>query len=251
MKFKLALISGDQKSLTQFLHNSDSFELIANTDNGTDGIRIINELMPDVAICDLVLKGTDGLTLLEKVKGTNTKIVIYSAFDSDDVIRSACLKGAALYLVKPLTPETLAARLIDLLKNQTPENNNTQLTAFSAAEEVRISNVFLSAGIPPHIKGYGFLRTGVQLAMHNPAILGNITKQLYPLIAENYNTSASKVERGIRHAIEVAWNRGRIENLNSIFGVSFYSSGDKPTNGEFIALIADRLIQEMHLGKLG
>lgn len=108
----------------------------------------------------------------------------------------------------------------------------------------RISNIFVSVGIPAHIKGYQFLREGIKLAVDNPQIINSITKSLYPTIAQHFNTTASKVERAIRHAIEVAWNRGKIENINSIFGVRVYTSSEKPTNGEFIALLADKMLLE-------
>ena len=108
----------------------------------------------------------------------------------------------------------------------------------------KISNIFISIGIPAHIKGYQFLREAVKLAVEEPEIIGSITKRLYPTIAEKFETSSSKVERGMRHAIEVAWNRGKIENINSLFGLKIYSSNEKPTNGELIALIADKMIME-------
>ena len=102
----------------------------------------------------------------------------------------------------------------------------------------------MSIGIPAHIKGYHFLRSGIILAVNDPSVINSITKRLYPAIAEEYDTSASKVERAIRHAIEVAWNRGKIENINSLFGIKVYSANEKPTNGEFIALLADKLLLE-------
>ena len=108
----------------------------------------------------------------------------------------------------------------------------------------KISNIFISIGIPAHIKGYQFLREAVKLAVEEPEIIGSITKKLYPTIAEKFETSSSKVERGMRHAIEVAWNRGKIENINTLFGLKIYSSNEKPTNGELIALIADKMIME-------
>ena len=107
-----------------------------------------------------------------------------------------------------------------------------------------ISNVFITVGIPAHIKGYQFLREAVKMAIVNPDIINSITKKLYPEVAKRFNTSASKVERAIRHAIEVAWNRGKIENINSLFGVRVYSPNEKPTNGEFIALVADKMLLE-------
>lgn len=108
----------------------------------------------------------------------------------------------------------------------------------------RIANIFISVGIPAHIKGYQFLREAIKMAVDTPDIINNITKKLYPSIADKFDTSSSKVERAIRHAIEVAWNRGKIENINSIFGIKVYTANDKPTNGEFIALVADKMILE-------
>ena len=110
--------------------------------------------------------------------------------------------------------------------------------------EEKITNIFITVGIPAHIKGYQFLREAIKLAIANPEIINSITKKLYPTIAEKYSTSASKVERAIRHAIEVAWNRGKIENINNVFGLKVYSSNEKPTNGEFIALVADKMLIE-------
>ena len=247
MKKTVALIFDDNSALSDKISSDEELELIAATDNGSEGEKIIKKLKPDAAICDIALKEADGLTMLERAGKTDTKIIIYSAFGGDEVIRKTRSLGAVLYLVKPLPPEVLLSRLKDVLTANYAQELVSQEE--DNAAELRISNVFLSAGIPPHIKGFTFLRTGVKLAINSPEILGNITKQLYPKIADNYKTSPSKVERAIRHAIEVAWNRGRIENLNSVFGVNFYGNGDKPTNGEFIALVADRLIQEHRMGK--
>lgn len=108
----------------------------------------------------------------------------------------------------------------------------------------RLANIFISAGIPPHIKGYQFLREAVKQAVNDPSMINNITKMLYPAVAERFNTSPSKVERAIRHAIEVAWSRGKIENINNIYGIKIFSRGDKPTNGELIALVSDKLLIE-------
>lgn len=110
--------------------------------------------------------------------------------------------------------------------------------------EERITNIFISVGIPPHIKGYQYLREAIKLSIEDPDIINSITKKLYPSVAEKFATSSSKVERAIRHAIEVGWNRGKIENINSLFGVRVYSQNEKPTNGEFIALVADKLLLE-------
>ena len=108
----------------------------------------------------------------------------------------------------------------------------------------KISNIFITVGIPAHIKGYQFLREAIKMAIESPEIINSITKKLYPAIAQKFETSSSKVERAIRHAIEVAWNRGKIENINTLFGVKVYSNNEKPTNGEFIALVADKMLLE-------
>lgn len=240
------LLQENYEDFCNYFKEHPSFKIVGATNSGSEGLALIESLKPDALIMDIILKELDGLSVLERLKTTSpdTKALVYSAFDSDEVIRSACLKGAQLYLVKPLPLELIANRLSTLFKKE-----GRVLENFAPAE-LRISNVFLSAGIPPHVKGYGFLRSGVRLAIQDPAILSNVTKQLYPMIAKEFETTPSKVERAIRHAIEVAWNRGRIETLNSTFGVAFYQNGDKPTNSEFIALVADRIIQEIHLGKI-
>ncbi len=110
--------------------------------------------------------------------------------------------------------------------------------------EEKISNIFITVGIPAHIKGYQFLREAIKLAVKQPEIINSITKELYPRVADQFSTSPSKVERAIRHAIEVAWNRGKIENINAVFGIKVYSNNEKPTNGEFIALVADKMLIE-------
>ena len=245
IKKTVALILEDASDLSRELERA-GFTVIFSTPSGKDGLKLVEESRPDFAVIDLVLEGIDGITLLEKIAALRigTLPVVYSAYGSDEIIRCATQRGAVLYIVKPTPAETIAARMLAISERESESESMQENMA-----ELRISNVFLAAGIPPHIKGYGFLRFGVKLAMKDPSVLGNITKQLYPSIACEFETSPSKVERAIRHAIEVAWNRGRIENLNSVFGVSFYMSGDKPTNGEFIALVADRILQEQRMGK--
>jgi len=128
-----------------------------------------------------------------------------------------------------------------LLRKQTLKTKAGQVLNLNLLLK-RISDIFITVGIPAHIKGYQFLREAIKLTIQQPEIINSITKHLYPDIAKEFNTSPSKVERAIRHAIEVGWSRGKIENINSIFGVKVYSHNDRPTNGEFIALIADKLL---------
>ena len=196
---------------------------------------------PDVVIMDIVLHGCDGFKVLESVDTSKTKFVIQSSLSMDGFINKAISMGAKYYCIKPFDSETLKDRVNDLFveakQTKTYYNQNNHL-------EEKITNIFITVGIPAHIKGYQFLREAIKLAIANPEIINSITKKLYPTIAEKYSTSASKVERAIRHAIEVAWNRGKIENINNLFGIKVYSSNEKPTNGEFIALVADKMLIE-------
>jgi len=162
----------------------------------------------------------------------------------DGFINKAISLGAKYYCIKPFDITTLKERVIDLTTTEKSQNNVFFNSKNGNQIEEKITNIFITVGIPAHIKGYQFLREAIKLAIANPEIINSITKKLYPTIAEKYDTSASKVERAIRHAIEVAWNRGKIENINNLFGIKVYSSNEKPTNGEFIALVADKMLIE-------
>ena len=201
----------------------------------------------EFCVTDLILSGLDGLGVLDRLKayGSKTKIIVYSSLSSEEVVETCISKGASFYAAKPCPPETLVNRVIDLFLNGNREKlpDNMRAAKTTSLDE-RISKIFISVGIPPHIKGYGYLREGIKIAVCDPDVINNITKKLYPMIGERYATTPSKVERAIRHAIEVAWARGRIGNINDLFGVQTYLSGEKPTNGEFIALIADKMLLE-------
>ena len=184
------------------------------------------------------------------------KVIITTALNSEGFIHKAMQLGACDYVVKPFDVEALCMHIEDVLKQDYRNEDASQSKASeivgsyknvnksNRVMEERISNIFITVGIPAHIKGYQFLREAIKMAVEQPDIVNSITKKLYPSIAEKFDTSPSKVERAIRHAIEVAWNRGKIENINSVFGLQVYNSNEKPTNGEFIALVADKMIIE-------
>lgn len=151
--------------------------------------------------------------------------------------------GASYFLAKPFDYNT-ALKVINDFSNPRPVQRSQVNVRKNKTLDERIANLFISVGIPAHIKGYQFLREAIKMTIETPEIINSITKQLYPGIAQRYQTSASKVERAIRHAIEVAWNRGKIENINNVFGIKIYAPNEKPTNGEFIALVADKLLLE-------
>ena len=230
--------------------NSEEYEIISTLNDGLEGYNIICDKKPDIILSDIVLQNYDGFELLEKIRDmeglSKPKILIMSSLKGDDFAQKAIDLGASYYMVKPVVDEVLLKR-IKALSCEAVENVkrfSSSKTPKNRALEEKISNVFITVGIPAHIKGYQFLREAIKMAIDEPDIINSITKQLYPSIATRFSTSASKVERAIRHAIEVAWNRGKIENINALFGIKVYNSNEKPTNGEFIALVADKMLIE-------
>lgn len=168
-----------------------------------------------------------------------TKIIAVSALNSSFYVNKALKMGFDYFMIKPIETYVIARRIMELF-----DNEGQDIMPIERKIEEKITNIFLTVGIPAHIKGYQFLREAIKLTISDPLIINNITKRLYPSIASIYSTSASKVERAIRHAIEVAWNKGKIENINDVFGLKVYDTHEKPTNGEFIALVADKMIIE-------
>lgn len=232
--------------LEKLINETGEFVVVGKADNGLAAVKIIENYRPEFVLTELILPELDGFCVLEKALSVNraAKVIVISAFATEETITKVMLKGAAYFMVKPFDNTVLINRMLDL-------SVSASSAAVSAAKdrggvnlEEKISKIFINVGIPPHIKGYSYLREGVKMAVDNPRIINNITKQLYPQIGEKYDTSASKVERAIRHAIEVAWNRGRIDSINGILGVRAYVGSEKPTNGEFIALVADKMLLE-------
>ncbi len=231
------------KELKELFAKNGEFEVIGSASDGIEGLRLIEEKKPDFVICELVLPGYDGLFLIDKINalGLGIKVVVLSVLSREDLIAKAIARGASYYMVKPFNFNLLKDRLSDLLESDLSNGKIFGKPSKMSIEE-KISKIFINVGIPPHIKGYSYLREGVKMAVEKPDIINSITKKLYPMIGEKYSTTASKVERAIRHAIEVAWNRGRIESINTILGVRAYVGAEKPTNGEFIALVADKML---------
>jgi len=222
---------------------AQGFSVTCATDDGAEGLAYILRTKPDLVVCDLVLSGADGFEVIRKTRQAlpQTRILVLTYVAQPALIERALGAGADFYLIRPVAAELVVQRALDLVLPVTQGARPAPLRAL----DDKLANVFLSVGIPAHIKGYQFLREAVKVSMSHPDAISNITKGLYPAVANRFNTSPSKVERAIRHAIEVAWNRGRIENINAIFGVKAYNGSDKPTNGEFIALIADKLMTEI------
>lgn len=247
MSTKIILVDDNlesMKALEADLHTNEEFKVINKCQTVSECLKAISNEKPDLIITDVILKGADGFELIEEVKNNNTniKVIVLSKVNSDAFVGKAMNMGVDYYIIKPYSKETLKKRIVDIFSdnNASTTFDKRQLKAL----EEKITNIFITVGIPAHIKGYQFLREAIKMAIDNPDIINSITKKLYPSIAEKFETSPSKVERAIRHAIEVAWNRGKIENINTLFGLKVYSNNEKPTNGEFIALVADKMLLE-------
>lgn len=236
------------EELAKLFREDERFEVVGMANDGISGISMIAEKKPNFVITEIVLPGYDGLCVLDKAKELNckSKFVVLSAFCRQNIINKAYSSGAKYFMAKPFNFSLLKERLIDIdeEKKEAAILSEESVRFRTTSLDEKISKIFINVGIPPHIKGYVFLREGVKMAVDDPMIINNITKKLYPKIGEKFSTTPSKVERAIRHAIEVAWNRGRIESINNILGVRAYVGAEKPTNGEFIALVADKMLLE-------
>lgn len=232
--------------LAEEFEKSGDFTVVGLSSDGEEGAGLILSTQCEYCVTDLILQSLDGLGVLDRVRkaGAKTRMIVYSSLSGDEVVETSIQKGAAYYVTKPCPEETLVKRVRDLFLTDKSDDVREVAANKSPALDEKISKIFISVGIPPHIKGYSYLREGIKLAVCDPDVINNITKKLYPMIGEKYSTTPSKVERAIRHAIEVAWARGRINNINDLFGVQTYLAGEKPTNGEFIALIADKMLLE-------
>lgn len=229
--------------LVRIFERDERFTVAGCSVSGERGISEIERLMPDFVVSEIVLKDLDGIGVIQRLKEKkDVTVIVLSVLCREEIITRAMGEGAKYFMVKPFNEEVLKERMISVKADG--GRAVKEIRQKNSLDE-RISNIFINVGIPPHIKGYSFLREGVKIAVSDPSVINNITKKLYPMIGERYNTTPSKVERAIRHAIEVAWNRGRIENINGILGVRAYVGAEKPTNGEFIALVADKMLLEL------
>ncbi len=236
----------DLEKLRQFYKES-GFTIVGAAADGKEGIELIDKYKPEFVVTGLVLSGVDGFEVLKHISDRKIKstVMVISVLKNEQIIKKAMDLGAAYYMTKPVSTSVIKERLLELKEKDKETSLSVKAEEKpSVSLDEKISKIFISVGIPPHIKGYAYLREGVKMAVDNPKIINSITKQLYPMIGVKYETSASKVERAIRHAIEVAWNRNRIDSINSVFGVRAYVGSEKPTNGEFIALVADKMLLE-------
>lgn len=243
--------SGIREIMSSYIQKQEDMEVVGVASDGLEGLKVIRETRPDIVILDMIMPKLDGLGVLEQIgESKNLSIPFFiclSAVGQEDLIKKAVGLGAKYYMIKPFDMEMLMKRIRELTNNKQviPSGERKDMVQDKTKNiEEKITDIFLLIGIPAHIKGYHFLREAIKMVVKNGDIINRITKELYPGIAKEFNTTPSKVERAIRHAIDVAWNRGKVENINQLFGYVVYDENDKPTNGEFIALIADKLNME-------
>ena len=231
--------------LREAITRDGTFQVVADTGDGTEALRLIHQLAPDLAVMDLVLPGTDGVGILRRMRdqGDRTRVMVLSAFCTDQVVAEAMGLGAAYFLPKPCEPEALLDRVQALFTQPAaPEEAAVSL-------KNQVTAIIHEIGVPAHIKGYQYLREAILIAVDNIEVINAVTKVLYPEVARRFATTPSRVERAIRHAIEVAWDRGDLETLQKYFGYTVSNAKGKPTNSEFIAMIADRLLLERRNGR--
>lgn len=262
MKETSVMIAVENQKLIEILSERIRVEkdmsLIAVTRDGNEALKYVKETRPDVVVLDTILPSLDGLAVLEKL-GENEKrqsaVIMLSAMGHDALAEEAFALGTRYFLLKPFDMDSLLHK-IRQCKNEslneklyfqgahhssTKEEQRRLEQSDKVSLEIIVTNIIHEIGVPAHIKGYQYLRDSIIMAVHDMEILDSITKQLYPAIALRNHTTASRVERAIRHAIEVAWSRGRMETIDSLFGYTVNAGKGKPTNSEFIALIADKI----------
>lgn len=255
MKQKIRVVLVDDNSsirdiVSSYIEMQEDIEVVGLARDGIEGIKIIHEKNPDVVILDMIMPRLDGLGVLEHfnmdINGRKPFFICLSAVGQEELIRKAVGLGARYYMIKPFDMEMLVKRIRELTSNKGVADVQQNPVSGERAKnlEEKITDIFLLIGIPAHIKGYHFLREAIKMVVKDGDVINRITKELYPGIAKKFKTTPSKVERAIRHAIDVAWSRGKVENINQLFGYVVYDENDKPTNGEFIALIADKLNME-------
>lgn len=238
-----------RRTMKACLERQEGIRVCAECGNGLEALEAMGKYRADVMIMDIIMPQMDGYCCLEEMNRQQPEhmpqTIVISALGRDDFIARAVDLGARYYMVKPFDMPVLVNRIREI-GGMAPGVSpvRTTMPVRTASMDEKLASLFLTIGIPAHIKGYQFLREAVKMVVENPDLINRITKELYPGIGRRFNTSASKVERAIRHAIEVAWSRGRIETLNKAFGCRVATREDKPTNGEFIAMIADKMALE-------
>jgi len=253
------IIADDNKEfcniLNDYLSKAKDIVVTGIAENGLEALKLIEEKKPDLVILDIVMPIIDGLGVLERLNTMELdplpRVIVLSSVGQEKITQKAIALGVDYYVVKPFDMKVLINRIrqtlnstIDDVKKPLTYLDNTEVK-INKSQPVdmidQITNIIHEIGIPAHIKGYMFLREAIYMVMNDIALLSAVKKELYSIVGKKLNTTASRVEREMRHAIEVAWNRGQMENINKIFGYTIRNEKGSPTNSEFIAMVADKL----------
>lgn len=250
-------------SLTDLINKQNDMEVVGTAFDGVKTVEKIELIKPDVCLIDIIMPGLDGLGVMERVRknekssGKNSglpKFIVISSIGQDAVTENAFRLGASYYILKPFDNDALLSRIRMLNgcflgkfvadPKDVAENENFRREYDLEAD---VTNIIHEIGVPAHIKGYQYLRDAIMMSVNDGEMLNSITKLLYPSIAKQHKTTSSRVERAIRHAIEVAWSRGKMDTIDELFGYTVNNGKGKPTNSEFVALIADKIRLEYKL----
>ena len=253
----VAVVDDNEKivqTICDELSKDNGIKVVGKAKNGEEAYDVIRKNNPDVVILDLIMPKMDGLSLMDKIHNDGTLIkspffIITSAISNESVIQDAFGFGAGYYMLKPFEMDMIVDRVKSAKSHnrRIPENkkfvdaNEDKRQFMERNIESDVTAIIHDVGVPAHIKGYQYLREAIIMSVNDTEMLNSITKILYPTIAKKYQTTSSRVERAIRHAIEVAWNRGRMDTIDELFGYTINAEKGKPTNSEFIALIADKI----------
>ena len=246
MEEKTRIVLGDAAEsfrgmLAEALGMEEDLLVAGETGGGEELLHLVKTLRPDVVVMDLVLSGMDGIEVLEQLGDHRPRVLVLSAFAQSAFNDALPELGVGYFMLKPCRLESLVGRIRQLAALSGGEASPQAEESDRQKLELKITSIIHDIGVPAHIKGYQYLREAISLAVEDMDVINAVTKVLYPAVAKKYATTASRVERAIRHAIEVAWDRGDLETLQKYFGYTVSNAKGKPTNSEFIAMIADRI----------
>lgn len=242
-----------RETLSNIITRDDELELVGKAENGEEAYEIIRKNAPDVVLLDIIMPKMDGLSVMEKVNKDLTLkkrpvFIIVSAIGSEGITEDAFRLGANYYIMKPFDKDMILSRIKNIRPDAIRSGQERRIAAYENKSEYMkrnleedVTNIIHEIGVPAHIKGYQYLRDAIMMVVNDVDMLNSITKILYPGIAKKYQTTPSRVERAIRHAIEVAWSRGKMDTIDALFSYTVHNAKGKPTNSEFVALIADKI----------
>ncbi|BBF41948.1 stage 0 sporulation two-component response regulator [Lachnospiraceae bacterium KM106-2] len=256
-KINVAIVDDNERMvslLSDIMKEDTDIDVVGTAANGVDALSIIKDKKPDVVLLDLIMPKLDGLGVMEKVRNSNEykkapTFIVITAIGQEGVTENAFELGASYYIMKPFDNNMILTRikqikgdlhtkLVEPLKATSFENKAVYMERNLESD---VTNIIHEIGVPAHIKGYQYLRDAIMMSVNDSEMLNSITKLLYPSIAKRHKTTPSRVERAIRHAIEVAWSRGKMDTIDDLFGYTVNNGKGKPTNSEFVALIADKI----------